>query len=628
MSSSNSSTKSRTRALSLAALGVVYGDIGTSPLYTMKEVFAAGHHPVALTPDNIYGILSLIVWSLILVVSVKYLTFITRADNRGEGGIMALLALASRNLARDKNKQRLVMLIGILGACMFYADGMITPAISVLSAIEGLQVATTAFDSWIIPITLIVLFLLFFAQSKGTGTMGALFGPIMLLWFGTLGTLGLINIFHHPNVLVALSPHYAVHFFISSPWVAFVALGAVVLAVTGTEALYADMGHFGRKPIQLAWFSLVLPALILNYFGQGALILHDPEAVKNPFYLLAPEWMLYPLVALATVATVIASQAVISGAFSVSRQALQLGYLPRMEIEHTSSSQEGQIYMPYVNWTLMLAVMALVVGFGSSGDLAAAYGIAVTGDMVITTLLASVVFHGVWGWSWLRTGLVVALFLTIDLAFFSANVLKIPDGGWFPILMAVVIFSVMLTWKTGRDLLFLRLKSEAMALDPFIESIGKYPPTRVPGNAVFMTQNPQGVPNALLHNLKHNKVLHEKVVLLTVKVKDYPFVPLVNRLNVEKLGHDFFRVTVRYGFKDEPDLPRDLRMCSVHGLELDSIDTSFFIGKETLILGHEPGFAFWRKKLFVAMFRNADSVTNHFKLPPNRVVELGAQVIF
>jgi len=616
------------RALSLAALGVVYGDIGTSPLYTMHEVFATRHHPVALTPDNIYGILSLILWSLILVVSVKYVVFIMRADNRGEGGIMALLALASRSLGHDKKKQRTVMLIGILGACMFYADGIITPAISVLSAVEGLQVATHTFDRWIIPITLLVLAILFFAQSKGTAKVGALFGPIMLIWFGTLAVLGFINIMIEPQVIKAINPIYAVYFFQAHYWIAFVALGAVVLSVTGTEALYADMGHFGRKPITLAWFSCVLPSLVLNYFGQGALILHDPQAIDNPFYLLAPDWMLYPLVGLATVATVIASQAVISGAFSVSRQALQLGYLPRMEIEHTSDSQEGQIYLPRVNWAMMLAVMVLVVGFKSSDNLAAAYGIAVTGNMLNTSLLGLVVFHRIWGWGWFRTAMIGTLFISIDFAFFSANVLKIPDGGWFPLMLAIIIFSVMLTWKTGRDLLFLRLRSEAMALDPFIESIGKYPPTRVPGNAVFMTQNPQGVPNALLHNLKHNKVLHEKVILLTVKVKDYPFVPLVNRLNVEKLGHDFFRVTVRYGFKDEPDLPRDLRMCAMHGLELDSIDTSFFIGKETLILGHEPGFAFWRKKLFVAMFRNADSVTNHFKLPPNRVVELGAQVIF
>ncbi|HLD09952.1 MAG TPA: KUP/HAK/KT family potassium transporter, partial [Methylophilaceae bacterium] len=467
---SSSTSKTRLPVLALAALGVVYGDIGTSPLYTMKEVFAVGHHPVPLTHDNVFGILSLIVWALIMVVSVKYLVFIMRANNRGEGGIMALLALASRNVAGNARKQHAILLTGILGACMFYADGMITPAISVLSAVEGLEVATPALKPVVIPVTLVVLFLLFWAQSKGTALVGAFFGPVMLLWFSTLAILGIVNILHEPLVLQALNPVYGFYFFTANPWLAFVALGAVVLAVTGTEALYADMGHFGHKPISVAWFGLVLPALILNYFGQGALILHDAETVRNPFYLMAPEWMLYPLVALATMAAIIASQAVISGAFSVSRQALQLGFLPRMQVQHTSEREEGQIYMPRVNWGLMVGVMALVIGFESSGNLAAAYGIAVTGDMVITTLLAGVVFHVVWGWSWLRTGLLVALFLVVDLAFFGANVLKIPDGGWFPLLIGIVIFTLMTTWKTGRNLLLKRLRSEAMELEPFIEA--------------------------------------------------------------------------------------------------------------------------------------------------------------
>jgi len=623
---SSSVSKNRLPALALAALGVVFGDIGTSPLYTMKEVFAVSHHPVPITHDNVFGILSLILWALIMVVSVKYVAFIMRADNRGEGGIMALLALASRNLAGNPRKQHMIMLVGILGACMFYADGMITPAISVLSAVEGLEVATPGLKSVVIPVTLFVLFVLFWVQSKGTALVGAFFGPVMLLWFSTLGILGAINILHEPLVLQALNPIYAMRFFTGHPWMAFVALGAVVLAVTGTEALYADMGHFGRKPIRLAWFGFVLPALVLNYFGQGALILHDPQAVKNPFYLLAPDWMLYPLVGLATLAAVIASQAVISGAFSVSRQAQQLGYLPRMQVQHTSERQEGQIYLPRVNWSLMLAVMALVIGFESSGNLAAAYGIAVTGDMVITTLLAGVVFHGIWGWSWLRTGALVSLFLTIDMAFFGANVLKIPDGGWFPLLIGIVIFTIMTTWKTGRNLLLERLKSEAMELEPFIEVIGTHPPTRVPGNAVFMTPNPQGVPHAMLHNLKHNKVLHEKVILLTVKIEDFPHTSQEDRIEVEKLPHEFYRVTIRYGFKDDPDLPRDLTLCADHGLTLDTLDTSFFIGKETLIAARDSEMAYWREKLFVGMFRNADSVTNYFKLPPNRVVELGTQV--
>ncbi len=434
--SSTSGSKTKLSALTLAALGVVFGDIGTSPLYTIKEVFSAGTHPVPLTEANMYGILSLIFWALIMVVSVKYVAFIMRADNRGEGGIMALLALASRNAGDNFKKQHTIMLLGILGACMFYADGMITPAISVLSAVEGLELAAPMLHPLILPVTLVVLFILFWAQSKGTALVGAFFGPIMLLWFGTLGVLGLNSILQNLSILHALNPIYAIQFFAVSPWIAFVALGAVVLAVTGAEALYADMGHFGRFPIRLAWFSFVLPALILNYFGQGALILQNPETVKNPFYLLAPEWMLYPLIVLATLAAVIASQAVITGAFSVSRQALQLGYLPRMHVEHTSESQQGQVYMPRVNWGLMLAVMALVIGFGSSGKLAAAYGIAVTGDMVITTLLAGIVFHNIWGWSKLRTGALITLFLTIDIAFFSANVLKIPDewlgttGNW------------------------------------------------------------------------------------------------------------------------------------------------------------------------------------------------------
>ncbi len=621
-------SKTKLSALTLAALGVVFGDIGTSPLYTIKEVFSVGPHPVPLTEANMFGILSLIVWALIMVVSVKYVAFVMRADNRGEGGIMALLALASRNAGSDIRKQRTIMMLGILGACMFYADGLITPAISVLSAVEGLEIAAPVLNPLIMPIALVVLFVLFWAQSKGTALVGAFFGPIMLLWFGTLAVLGIQGIMQNPNILNALNPIYAVHFFTVSPWTAFVALGAVVLAVTGAEALYADMGHFGRFPIRLAWFSFVLPALILNYFGQGALVLKNPETVKNPFYLLAPEWMLYPLIILATMAAVIASQAVITGAFSVSRQALQLGYLPRMHVEHTSESQEGQVYMPRVNWGLMVGVMALVIGFGSSGDLAAAYGIAVTGDMVITTLLAGIVFHNIWGWSKLRTGMLVALFLTVDVAFFSANVLKIPDGGWVPLVIGMIIFTLMITWKTGRTLLFQHLKNDAMALDPFIEAIGAHPPARVPGTALFMTPNPDGVPHAMLHNLKHNKVLHEKVVILTVKFLDFPHTVEEDRVDVEVLPHDFYRVTVRYGFKDEPDLPRDLKLCADRGLTLEAMDTSFFIGKEILIASEKNEMAYWRKKIFIGLFRSAETITNQFKLPPNRVVELGSQVAF
>lgn len=619
-------SNSRLAALSLAALGVVYGDIGTSPLYTMREVFAGTHHPVPVTPDNVLGILSLILWSLIMVVTVKYVAFIMRADNRGEGGIMALIALASQQAAGRASRLKFIMLVGILGACMFYADGMITPAISVLSAVEGLEIAAPGLAHWVVPITLIVLFILFWSQRQGTGTMGALFGPIMLAWFATLGVLGVINILHDPSVLQAVNPLFALHFFTSNGTLAFLALGAVVLAVTGGEALYADMGHFGRVPIRLAWFGMVLPALVLNYFGQGALILHDPSAVKNPFYLLAPEWLLYPLVGLATMATVIASQAVISGAFSVSRQALQLGYLPRMLVQHTSESEEGQIYLPRINWILMISVMALVIGFGSSSNLAAAYGIAVTGDMVITTILSAMVFHGLWRWSWLKTLSLAAMFMVVDLAFFGANILKIPAGGWFPILIGVIIFTLMTTWKRGRSLMYERLASEAMELNMFIQAIGGHPPTRVEGTAVFMTPNPNGVPHAMLHNLKHNKVLHEQVVLATVHIHDIPHHPAAGRVSVENLGHGFYRVAVNYGFKDDPDLPHDMELCAEYGLHLDMMDTSFFIGKETVIPRPSEEMAYWREKLFVAMFRNADSVSNYFKLPPNRVVELGAQV--
>ena len=623
----NNTHKTALHTMALAALGVVFGDIGTSPLYTMKEVFLAGHHPLTLNPSNVYGILSLITWALILIVSVKYVAFIMRADNRGEGGIMALLALASRNVDGNKTKQRNIMLLGILGACMFYADGMITPAISVLSAVEGMEVAAPHLHAAIVPITLVVLFGLFWAQSKGTAVVGAFFGPIMLLWFGTLALLGAINIMHDATILNALNPMYAVHFFMSQPWVAFVALGAVVLAVTGAEALYADMGHFGRFPIRLAWFCFVLPALILNYFGQGALLLHNPAAIQNPFYLLAPEWSLIPLILLATVSTVIASQAVITGAFSISRQALQLGYLPRMHIQHTSESEQGQVYMPRINWGLMVATMALVVGFGSSSKLAAAYGIAVTGNMVMTTLLASIVFREIWRWGKLKTGLLVSLFLVIDLSFFSASLLKIPDGGWVPLLIGIIIFTLMLTWKSGRYLVFTRLKSEAMAIEPFIEAVGAHPPPRVPGTALFMTPNPEGVPHAMLHNLKHNKVLHEKVVILTVKFLDFPHTNQEERVSVEALPYEFYRVTVRYGFKDEPDLPRDLVLCSKYGLTIDAMDTSYFIGKESLIAGNKTGMSIWRKKIFIGLFRTAETITNQFKLPPNRVIELGSQLI-
>jgi len=619
--------KASLATLSLAALGVVFGDIGTSPLYTMKEVFSLSKHPVELTQFNVLGILSLIFWSLIMIVSAKYVAFIMRADNRGEGGIMALLSLANNN-APSGNKRSWIMILGILGACMFYADGMITPAISVLSAIEGLEVVAPSLSYLIIPITLVVLFILFYAQSKGTHIVGAFFGPIMFFWFLTLALLGIINIASEPHVLMAINPLYAFQFFQLSPMVAFVALGAVVLSVTGAEALYADMGHFGRHPIRLAWFIFVLPALTLNYFGQGALIISNPENIKNPFYLMAPEFLVIPLIVLATLAAIIASQAVITGAFSVSRQALQLGFLPRMHVEHTSENQEGQIYLPRINWLLMIAVMALVVIFKSSGNLAGAYGIAVTGDMVISTLLASFVFYEVWKWNSTKTLIFMAIFLIIDFAFFSANILKIPDGGWFPILIGSVIFVLMTTWKKGRALLYKILKGEAIEINSFISSIGANPPPRVEGTAIFLTPNPDGVPHALLHNLKHNKVIHEKVIILTVMFMDYPHSLTKDLVTVEKLPYNFYKVIVKYGFKDEPNLPKDLALCAKNGLNIDPMNSSYFIGKEILLAMPKDNMNYWRKKLFIGLFRSAETITNQFKLPPNRVVELGSQVLF
>ena len=619
--------KASLATLSLAALGVVFGDIGTSPLYTMKEVFSLSKHPVELTQFNVLGILSLIFWSLIMIVSAKYVAFIMRADNRGEGGIMALLSLANNN-APSGNKRSWIMILGILGACMFYADGMITPAISVLSAIEGLEVVAPSLSYLIIPITLVVLFILFYAQSKGTHIVGAFFGPIMFFWFLTLAFLGIINIASEPHVLMAINPLYAFQFFQLSPMVAFVALGAVVLSVTGAEALYADMGHFGRHPIRLAWFIFVLPALTLNYFGQGALIISNPENIKNPFYLMAPEFLVIPLIVLATLAAIIASQAVITGAFSVSRQALQLGFLPRMHVEHTSENQEGQIYLPRINWLLMIAVMALVVTFKSSGNLAGAYGIAVTGDMVISTLLASFVFYEVWKWNSTKTLIFMAIFLIIDFAFFSANILKIPDGGWFPILIGSVIFVLMTTWKKGRALLYKILKGEAIEINSFISSIGANPPPRVEGTAIFLTPNPDGVPHALLHNLKHNKVIHEKVIILTVMFMDYPHSLTKDLVTLEKLPYNFYKVIVKYGFKDEPNLPKDLALCAKNGLNIDPMNSSYFIGKEILLAMPKDNMNYWRKKLFIGLFRSAETITNQFKLPPNRVVELGSQVLF
>ena len=625
MSSTQTAQDKPLAPLALAALGIVYGDIGTSPLYALKEVFA-GAHPVPINPANILGILSLVVWSLVIVVSIKYVVFIMRADNRGEGGIMALMALALRK-AEGRHGPGVIMLAGIAGAALFYGDGVITPAISVLSAVEGLEVATPALKPYVLPVTIGVLLALFVFQRKGTASLGGLFGPIVCVWFCALALLGVVNILHDPSVLRALSPAYALRFFMADPLLGFLSLGGVFLVVTGGEALYADMGHFGRKPVQLAWFGLVLPSLLLNYFGQGALLIHDPEAIRNPFYLLAPEWALYPLVALATAATVIASQAVISGAFSITREAMQLGYSPRMEVQHTSEQQIGQIYLPAINWTLLIAVVALVLGFRSSTSLAAAYGIAVTGTMVITTSLAFIVVRRIWGWGMLESTLLIVFFLAVDLVFFAANAIKIEDGGWFPLVFGLGVFTLMSTWKRGRQLLAARMASEAVAIEPFIQSLESGSVARVPRTAVFLSGNPDAVPHALLHNLKHNMVLHERIVIVTVLVEDVPHVPDIDWVEVQSLPKNFYRVIVRYGFKDDPDIPRALGLCERYGLTFDMMATSYFFGRETLIPRMGSEMAMWREKLFVAMFRNAGSAASFFRIPPNRVVEVGTQVV-
>ena len=612
--------------IALAALGVVYGDIGTSPLYAMKEVFA-GNHPIPLNETNVLGSLSLFFWALVIVVSLKYVSIIMRADNRGEGGIMALIALALHDAKDNPRRMKIITIIGVLGAAMFYGDGMVTPAISVLSAVEGLEIVAPQLHSYVIPVTLLVLFGLFFVQKRGTATVGAFFGPVMLLWFGTLAALGIYNLVANPHVLLALNPLYGIAFLDANKAMSLMAMGNVVLAVTGAEELYADMGHFGRKPISLAWYGFVLPSLVLNYFGQGALILSDPAAAENPFFLSAPDWALIPLVGLATVATVIASQAVISGAFSISRQAMQLGFMPRMEVQYTSEKEQGQIYLPAVNWGLLLAVAILVLGFKSSNNLAAAYGIAVTGDMVITSLLATVVVAKVWGWGWNRAIVLFTMFLVVELTFLAANILKIPDGGWFPLVAGAAVFVLMTTWKRGRELLNERLQGEAIRLDAFIDALLMGLPTRVPGTAVFMNADPNGVPHALLHNLMHNKVLHERIVLVSVQVFDVPYVPEIDRVEVHKLKGDFYRVIVQYGFKDEPDIPAALALCADAGLAMEMLDTSFFLGRETLIPRFGSEMSFWRTKLFIAMFRNAGSATAFFKIPSNRVVELGTQIV-
>jgi len=612
--------------LALAALGVVYGDIGTSPLYAMREAFL-GTHAIPVSPGNVLGVLSLVFWSLVIVVTIKYHVVIIRADNKGEGGVLALMALVNGSrLARGLSPRRIMIILGIFGSALLYADGALTPAISVLSAVEGLQIATPALATWVIPITLAILIGLFLLQSRGTARIGAVFGPVMVVWFLTLGVLGLSEIIARPGVLAAVSPYYAVHFFADDVRRGFTVLGAVFLVVTGGEALYADLGHFGHRAIQIAWFSVALPCLLLNYFGQGALLLRDPVAVENPFYHLAPRWALYPLIALATAATIIASQAVISGAFSLTRQAVQLGYSPRLRIEHTSQREIGQIYVPLVNWGLMLLTCVLVLGFETSSHLAGAYGVALSALMLITTLMFYVMSREVWRWSFARAAAVAGLFLCVDLPFFAANSLKIRYGGWVPLAIALVVFTLMTTWKDGRLVLAKRMQEKTVALKMLLADLAAEPPVRVPGTAVFMYGTTDGTPPALVHNLAHNKVLHERVVFLTMVTDDVPHVAPPERVKVKPLGKGFYSVIARYGFMDDPDIEDVLAACGVKSLDIPITGTTFFLGRETLVASDRPGMARWREQLFAFMSRNALRATAFFKIPADQVFEVGAQV--
>jgi KUP system potassium uptake protein len=615
--------------LALGAVGVVFGDIGTSPLYAFRETFA-GHHRLEPSDANVLGVLSLIFWSMMLVVTIKYVAIIMRADNKGEGGSLALLALISRSNSTKGRWTKGLILLGVFATALFYGDSMITPAISVLTAVEGLKVVSPGFSPFVIPIAIGILIGLFAIQSRGVGKVGLMFGPIMVVYFLVLAVLGIVNIMATPDVFWALNPYHAFRFFYDDGIHAFLAMGSVVLAVTGAEALYADMGHFGRNPIRVSWLFFVLPALMLNYLGQGAMIIAAPDAqvhqiMHNPFFLLAPDNLRLPLVILATMATVIASQAVISGAFSVTQQAIQLGFMPRLRIEHTSASSAGQIYIPAINWALMVMVCLLVVFFRSSTNLAAAYGIAVTGAMLIDTCLVSVVLFQLWKWNKLVAGVLLAAIGIVDLAYFSANLTKVPDGGWFPLLMGFVIFIMLTTWSRGRGLMIDRMREAAIPVPVFIKSAVNSA-TRVPGTAVFMTSTAGGVPHALLHNLKHNKVLHERVILLTVKIEDVPYVDPIKRIWFEDLEAGFYRLVVRYGFMEEPDVPAALALATECGARFKMMDTSFFLARQTLIASSRPGMAIWREKLFAWMLRNAESAMEFFRLPTNRVVELGSQV--
>ena len=620
------SHRSSTAALTLAALGIVFGDIGTSPLYAVKETFSPDHG-IPLNAANILGGLSTMFWSLMIVVSLKYVLLIMRADNKGEGGIMALIALA-QSAVRDQPHWRVpLMLIGIFGASLFYGDAVLTPAISVLSAVEGLHVGTTIFDPYVVPIAVGVLLALFAFQSRGTAAVGRLFGPVTMLWFIAIGAAGVHGIVQAPAILAALNPLHALSFLTSHGTASFVVLGSVVLAVTGAEALYADMGHFGKKAVRIGWFSLVAPALVLNYFGQGAQLMVQPETVKNPFYLLLPGWALYPMVALATAATVIASQAVISGAYSMTRQAVQLGFLPRINVVHTSAREMGQIYIPSINWTLCTAVVAAVIGFGSSSRLAGAYGVAVTATMMVDTLLTFYVIRYAWHYPLWLCVLATGFFLVVDVSFFSATLLKIADGGWFPLAIGACVFAMMTTWRRGRDHLFGRLRASSVPLEDFLRSLFQDPPLRVPGTAVFLTATPEATPHALLHNLNHNKVLHERVVFLTVDVRDEPWVSTKERVVCQKLGHGCWRVRVSYGFLDRPDVTKALGLCAGAGLPIEMMETSFFLSRELIAAAEGgAGMARWRDRMFATMARNAGNITDFFNIPPNRVIELGTRI--
>jgi len=620
----DSETRARFSTLTLGAIGVVYGDIGTSPLYAIKQTFGA--QAVPPTEENVLGILSLMFWSLILVVSVKYAGFIMRADNKGEGGIMALTALAQRSVRSSQRARWWIIVLGLFGAALFFGDGVITPAISVLGAVEGLEVLAPKLSHFVVPIAAVIVLLLFAFQNRGTGRVGAVFAPVMSLWFVVLAVLGGWHIFENPGVLRAISPYYAVQFFVHEHLVAFFALGTVVLCITGAEALYADMGHFGKRPIRISWFGLVLPSLVLNYFGQGALLIANPAAAENPLFMMVPASLLIPMIVLATAAAVIASQAVISGAFSVTREAIQLGYLPRMEVRHTSKETRGQIYLPWINRMLLVLTLAVVIGFRSSDNLGAAYGIAVVGTMTIDSILVMIVFRRMWNWSKPHVAIVGGMFLAVDAAFLTANADKVEHGGWFPLVLGAVIFTMMATWRRGRELVIREIRQSGLALEPFISSIAAHPPLRVPGTAVFLTANLDAVPHALLHNLKHNKVLHERNVLLTVEVLETPTAEDDERVTIENLDDNFYKLTLRFGFAEDPDVPDTIESIQACGLPFELMDTTFFLSRESIVATDRPGMARWRDKLFVFMQRNATPATAFFQIPGNRLVELGTQV--